>query len=221
MIINENINNSKSFLIKDFENVWPLDYMLAQDPFSYGLETFSLLDLLMQRADYKKNDENEDVIHFVFYDELFSYKEEVYLKNQNKIYNFRDISYPTLVSYSIKEMLYRKLPIASALWRKVFFYLINDRFSSTLEPILKKEHFFEESKNVVFEGFIFGFRTLRREMDQFIKTNPQYRENLLRVFLYLEIEQKQAENFVHNFNEKKDIDEIISYLEKLQALFQK
>lgn len=215
------IKNSKSFSIKDFEN-WPLDYIIVGDLFAHGIETFSLLEFLMKHDDYEQDKKNKNIINFVFHDEFFSYKGKLYFEKHEEIYNFDTIPYSIVVAYGIKEFLHRrKYASLSTTWWNVFFYLLNNRFSTNVESVLKKENFFEKCKHEIFQGFIYGFRELQGKKDELLESSPKYQQNLLRIFLYLQVEKKYAEKLISNFNETNNVNEIITYLKKLQTSFQK
>jgi hypothetical protein len=214
MINYKNIRNSKNFPIKEFERFWPFDHGLMGDLFCFGRYTVSLLQLLVEHDEQVRNEKQKDIINFVYYEDFFIFEEKLYFKNKNKIFNFDNISYITLVCYGIKYFLSRKNANLQGCWRQVFFYLLSPRFSSEVLSLIKKENFFLKYKKDIFEEFTFAFRSLRSKLYHYIYTNSQYRQNLLSILLYIEVEENKAKELINLSYEEKKLDKIIDYLQK-------
>lgn len=211
MINYKNIRNSKNFPMKEFEGTWPFDHQLFIDLFCSGINHVSLLQLLVNHDDLVGNEKQKDIINFVYYEDFFIFEKKLYFKNKNEIFNFNNISYITLVYYGIKFYLSRKNANFQGCWLKVFLYLLSPRFSSEVLSLIKRENFFLKYKKEIFKEFTSGFRYIRSEP---IYTNPQYKQNLYNILLYIEVEKNKAKQLIDLSYEEKKLDKIIDYLEK-------
>lgn len=214
MINYKNIRNSKNFPIKEFEGNWPFDHGLIVDLYCFGIHHVSLLQLLVEHDDLVRNEKQKDIINFVYYEDFFIFEEKVYFKNKNEIFNFDNISYITLVCYGIKFYLSRRNANLQGCWRTVFFYLVSPRFSSEVLSLIKRENFFLKYKKEIFEEFTFGFRSLTSKVYHYIYTNSQYKQNLLSILLYIEVEEDKAKQLIDLSYEEKKLDKIVDYLQK-------
>ncbi len=218
MINYKNIRNSKNFPIKEFERFWPFGHGLMVDLYCFGIHTVSLLQLLVEHDDLVRNEKQKDIINFVYNDDFFIFEEKLYFKNKNEIFNFDNISYITLVCYGIKYYLSRKEATFHATlqgcWRKVFFYLLSPRFSSEVLSLIKRENFFLKYKKDIFEEFTIAFKSLTSKGYHYIYTNSKYKQNLLSILLYIEVEENKAKELIDLSYEEKKLDKIIDYLQK-------
>ena len=233
--------NVEPFPIEKFNKNWPFCEDLAFSFFENCLscpdycsslkEFFSFKHLFYDTVPYDSENESDDETACI-YDLPFSsffieYDTLYYNKNDDgPTYTLGHIPYNTLVCEAVRHCVKNSIKTdenQSIVWRRVFTYLLDQRFS--VLDVLIEENFIEKMKPTIIQNFYYGFRS--KEKDRLSKASLEKitkrlpceigfsKERLLGILLYCEFPRTDSEILITDFFRKKSYQNILLYYQNV------
>ena len=235
--------NVEPFPIEKFNKNWPFCEDLAFSFFENCLscpdycsslkEFFSFKHLFYDTVPYDSENESDDETACI-YDLPFSsffieYDTLYYNKNDDgPTYTLGHIPYNTLVCEAVRHCVKNSIKTdenQSIVWRRVFTYLLDQRFS--VLNVLIEENFIEKMKPTIIQTFYNSFKisdkiaswlNIRKEKSYPIVFS---KEALLNILLYCEFPKTDSDILVTDFFREKSYKNILLYYQNvLFDLFQ-
>jgi hypothetical protein len=158
---------------------------------------------------------------------------------KTKVYTLNDISYETLICKGIKayiDLFFKggfidrdeksiKTFSVTLVWSVILSYLLFTPYSSSIRKVLEKENYPTRYRNEIITGFLIKFMSINSyrsppklfnaEVSDTSVGSVTFQEGFKNVFAISNIPINEAEKLIKGFFVTKNLNEIISYYEKL------
>ena len=233
MIING--NNAEPFPLEKFNKNWPFCEGLAKFLFQQSPDFASLKKLFYSLAPYdsenesaNESDNETDYVYDLSYSSFFIENDTLYYAENydGTVYTLDHIPYNTLACEAVRHYVKDSIKTnrnQSIVWRRVFTYLLDQRFS--VLDVLIEENFIEKMKPTIIQNFYYGFRS--KEKDRLSKASLEKitkrlpceigfsKERLLGILLYCEFPRTDSEILITDFFRKKSYQNILLYYQNV------